>query len=177
MKPYAHNSNKIRLSSGGSLLLLVTLLLLCHWSFSQEISLPLTYNVATHRYNTTISVRGTGKTKTAVTQADFTIAIEAQKTSASAAQREVGQSSAQVMETLQQIEYVFKLRTSSISLYPVYVYNDTTKEYTRVGYRSSNSISFSVSNLGSVGPVLDKLVELGKCVSMTTFRFVFNDNG
>ncbi|KAG2389466.1 hypothetical protein C9374_014026 [Naegleria lovaniensis] len=145
------------------------------FSNSQDIVLPLSYNVASHRFNSSISVRGTGKTTTAVTQADFSISIEAQKVSASEAQREVGQSSTHIMETLQQIEYVFKLRTSSITLYPVYVYNETTKESTRIGYRSSNSILFSVSNLRSVGPVLDKLVELG-VTQISSMSLVANDS-
>ncbi|KAG2382114.1 hypothetical protein C9374_005906 [Naegleria lovaniensis] len=121
------------------------LLLFCHFTFSQQVTSFLSFHPSTRRFNSSIVVQGTGKTSVAVTQADFYISVEAQKTTASEAQQEVGTSSARIMETLQQMEHVFKLRTSSITLYPVYEYHASTERTQRSGFRSSNSIEFSVS--------------------------------
>ncbi|KAG2382593.1 hypothetical protein C9374_005173 [Naegleria lovaniensis] len=133
----------------------------CSLVFTQEISLPITFNPNAHRFNSSLSVRGTGTVKIPVTQADITLSVEAQRPTATEAQRQVGEASSRVVQVLQQMDYVFKLRTSTISLYPVYSYNESSKESFVSGYRSSNTISFSLSELRNTGAVLDKLVELG----------------
>ncbi|EFC46703.1 predicted protein [Naegleria gruberi] len=87
---------------------------------------------------------------------------------ASQAQREVGTKSTSVIAVLKNINFVTKLRTASITLYPIYPstlnpsvtipYNESMRI---VGYKSSNTISFTVTSLTIIGEVLDKLIELG----------------
>ncbi|KAF0979069.1 hypothetical protein FDP41_002139 [Naegleria fowleri] len=167
-----HNSRNHHLVVACCLISLAVLY--CSLVFAQDITLPLTFNVNAHRFNSSLTVRGTGTVKIPVTQADITLSVEAQRPTATEAQRVVGDSSARVVQTLQQMDYVFKLRTSSISLFPVYTYNESSKESYVSGYRSSNTVSFSLSELRNTGAVLDKLVELG-VTTISAMNLVANE--
>ena len=125
----------------------------------------------------TLTVVGVGSATTPVTQADISVGIESTQTTATAAQSDVGSKSAKVVDALKEIpSIVTKLKTTSISLSPVYPTTTTsTANYTIIGYRSSNTLSFSVTALDAVGVVLDKLVEVG-VNQISGMSFVANES-
>ena len=126
----------------------------------------------------TLTVVGVGSSTTPVTQADMSIGVESTQTTATEAQRDVGTKSSRIVDALKELtSIVTKLRTTSISLSPVYPPTTppySTTNYTIIGYRSSNTLSFSVTTLDAVGVVLDKLVEMG-ATQINSMSFVANE--
>lgn len=105
----------------------------------------------------TLSVtgRGTATIPTSLTQ--VRVAVEVSGSSSQAVQQEAAQRSSKVLQFLRSRQ-VDKLKTTGISLSPIYSYQNNRQKLT--GYNATNSLSFQLP-IAQAGAVIDETVNAG----------------
>ncbi|KAL9655406.1 hypothetical protein ABK040_011247 [Willaertia magna] len=124
-----------------------------------------------------INVRGEGKVSVKQTNADISISIESKKETATLAQQDVSQKATSIVQLLKtNNQYITKLETTSISLYPIYkpLPVNTNETLTIIGYQATTSLSFRVIIIEQIGKILDQLVQLG-VGSISGLNLIAND--
>lgn len=105
----------------------------------------------------TLTVTGQGKAFVATTLTQVQLGVEVQAKTAEAAQQEVAQRAASVVEFLRS-RNVEKLQTTGINLNPQYDYSNNQQRI--IGYIASNNVSFQVPT-EQAGDILDQAVQSG----------------
>lgn len=122
------------------------------------IALPMTAPaIAQEASVRVLTVTGQGNERITTTRATVSLGVEAQGTTAQAAQVEAARRSTAVVELLRD-RGVDQLQTTGIQLNPQYRYDNGQSEL--VGYMASNTVSFEVP-VETVGPLLDEAVAAG----------------
>jgi hypothetical protein len=119
----------------------------------------------------TLTVRGRGIVTIPTTLSQVRLAIEVQGKTPSSTQQDAAKKSSRVVEFLK-TQQVSKLKTTGITLNPVYTYpNNARPQIT--GYTASNSVSFEVPN-ERAGKILDGAVQAG-ATRIDSVSFVAGD--
>ncbi|NJN30152.1 MAG: SIMPL domain-containing protein [Synechococcales cyanobacterium RM1_1_8] len=106
----------------------------------------------------TLSVAGQGFVDIPKTVAQVQLGVETQQETAVAAQTEIAQRSAAVVQLLKQKSAVKKLDTTGVTLNPVYSFKDNEQKLT--GYQGTNLVRFQIDP-AAIGGLLDEAVKLG----------------
>lgn len=117
-----------------------------------------------------ITVTGEGEESVATSQTQVQLGVEVQGETAEEVQEEVARRSASVVEFLRS-RNVSNLRTTGISLNPVYNYTDGNQRI--VGYMATNTVQFRVPN-EVAGTILDEAVRAG-ATRIDSVSFIASD--
>ncbi|MBI4322360.1 MAG: SIMPL domain-containing protein [Chloroflexi bacterium] len=113
-----------------------------------------------------ITVSGTGRVSVRPDVATVRVGVQTQAENAQQAQQANAQKMDAVVRTLKELGIPEKdIRTSSISLRPVYEARRDGSRERIVGYEASNTVTVRVTDLSKVGNVLDEVVKAGANVA------------
>jgi uncharacterized protein YggE len=120
----------------------------------------------------TVTVTGRKVETIPATLAEIVLSVELQAKTAQQAQQEVARRSSAVVSLLK-TRKVEKLRTTSVTLNPVYSYQNNVQRL--IGYSASNTVSF-LTAAADAGSILDEAVRTG-ATQISIIGFVPTDEG
>ncbi len=121
---------------------------------------PLTGGITfidTDDINNILEVTGIGEVTVPTTITTVDLGIQVEAATATEAQQQAAQQTADVVEVLESLD-AQELETTSVRLFPVYSFEDDTRELT--GFEARNTLSFELPN-EEAGAAIDAAIEAG----------------